>query len=185
VAALSISGSVDLIDPATRAAALASLPRPRVLATAEHAAGTKRRAGLITAAYLVGIARRMLDLAVEYAGDRVAFGHPIGSFQAIKHRLATVAMDTEAADAQVAYASVSVAQEKGEIDLDVEAAKVLALKAALDACGATIQTHGALGVTWEFDGHLFLSRARMLEHVPAGPRLSLERLVRGHVEVAQ
>jgi len=63
--------------------------------------------------------------------------------------------------------------------VETQAAKVLALKAALSSAGACIQVHGALGVTWEFDAHLYLSRARILEHVPVGPRRSLELLVRG------
>lgn len=174
---LEVGSPTALIDPATPAVGCSLLGPALVELGASDLVELQARAGLLVSAYLTGIAHRMLATAVTYAGQREAFGRPIGSFQAIKHRLATTAMDGEAADAQVAYASVSLAQDIGDVGCEVNAAKVLALKAALDACGATIQTHGALGVTWEFDGHLFLTRARLLEHVPSSPRVCLDSLV--------
>jgi alkylation response protein AidB-like acyl-CoA dehydrogenase len=169
---------IDLIDPATKGVRWApSVGRTDGAVVPAHSTlGLIARYELLVAAYLVGVGTAMLNVAVEYAKTREAFGRPIGSFQAIKHRLATVAMNLEAADAQVAYASVSMAEQRASSALEVEAARHLALKSALDASGAAIQTHGALGVTWEFDAHLYLTRARLLEHLPASPRIGLAHL---------
>jgi alkylation response protein AidB-like acyl-CoA dehydrogenase len=170
--------AVALIDPAT-AAVEYDVSEPRLTLSDRDSQAVATRAELVVAAYLSGLSRRVLSTAVAYAKERVAFGHPIGSFQAIKHRLASCAVAAEAADAQVAYASVALAQLTAGHQDDIRAAKVLAMQSALDACGASIQTHGALGVTWEFEAHLFLTRARLFEHVPSGPRVAVERLVRG------
>lgn len=175
-----LAEAVDLIDPATTATACVP-GEPIVEVAGDAARRLVSRASLLVAAYLSGIAAKMLADGVAYAKQRQAFGKPIGAFQGVKHRLATVAMDTEAADAQVAFASVCVGDELAGHEAEAQAAKVLALKAALSSAGACIQVHGALGVTWEFDAHLYLTRARILEHVPVSPRCSLEQLVRGGV----
>lgn len=166
---------VNLIDPATEAHRWAGEIAGVSLAgdAAQH---VRDRAALLTSAYLAGVGAAALDRAVEYAKEREAFGTRIGAFQAIKHRLASAAMHLEAADAQVTYASAHIAEGRPRSSEETDAAKILAVKAAFEATGACIQTHGALGVTWEFDAHLYLTRARLLEHLPHGPRVSMAAL---------
>jgi alkylation response protein AidB-like acyl-CoA dehydrogenase len=171
-------GVVDGLDPAEPMCRRALPSEPTLGLRGAEADHLRTRTLLFAAAYTTGIAQAMLANAVSYAQEREAFGRPIGAFQAIKHRLATAAMNVEAADAQVAYAATAFAQGLGSADLDVSAAKVLAHKAAVEATSANIQVHGALGVSWEHDAHLYLVRTRLLEHVPSGPRAELDRLVK-------
>ncbi|AFR49479.1 acyl-CoA dehydrogenase family protein [Gordonia sp. KTR9] len=151
----------DLIDAATPALKISALGETLVSADA----GAGSQAVLAVAAAQVGIASTCLDLAVTYARDRTAFGKPIGSFQAIKHRLADVAVALEAADAQLAFAATAAAEGREGAGWEASVARLLATRAATAATSATIQTHGAMGTTWDHDAHLYLERATVLDHV--------------------
>lgn len=118
------------------------------------AAGT-----LLVAAELCGVGRGALQLAVDYAKDRVQFGRPIGSYQAIAHRLAEVSADLEAAWSLVLYGCSLVESESEDLRRAVHSAKSSAGDAALAAADACVQTHGGMGITYEADPHLFLRRA--------------------------
>ncbi len=124
-----------------------------------------RRAGtLLTAAFCVGLADRLLDLAVDYAKERQQFDRPIGSFQAVKHLCADLAVRAELARVAT-HAAACVLDEpaSGELDRALSAAKLLAGEAAvLNGRGAT-QVFGGMGFTWEVDVHLFLKRAWVLD----------------------
>lgn len=125
----------------------------------------RRVACLLAAAESAGIAERTLDASVEYAKIREQFGRPIGSFQAIKHRCADMAVRTEVARSAVTYAAVALEEGAPDAALHVHVAKALATDAAIQNATDNVQNHGGMGYTWESDAHLFLKRARVLEHV--------------------
>ena len=116
------------------------------------------RGALATAAQLLGVSQRLIDLAVEHARSRVQFGQPIGSFQAVKHKLADALLQLEMARPVVYRAAYSVAGAVPERALDVSMAKAYASDAATLACRVALQTHGAIGYTWEHDLHLWMKR---------------------------
>lgn len=118
---------------------------------------------LFTAAELLGIARGALSRSLDHARTRTQFGAPIGSFQAIKHRLADVAVAVDSAALAVSFAARSWDEEVGSATIDILAAWELATAAARAATGAGIQIHGAIGVSWEHDLHLYLKRSHALE----------------------
>lgn len=117
------------------------------------------RAALGAAAMLVGLSHRMLDLTVLYASERQQFGVPIGSFQAVKHRLADASLAVEFAGPLVLRAANSVAAGDPDAAAHVSMAKAKASEAAKGAAAAALQVHGAIGYTVECDLHLFMKRA--------------------------
>lgn len=150
------------IDPAVR------LGRIEVDAVAaavvlEDGPSVARRGVVLVAALLVGIAEATRDLSTEYAKVREQFGRPIGVNQAIKHACADMATRAEAATAQLLFAALSVDEELDDASFHVEAARIVAGRAAIDNATATIQVHGGMGYTFEHDAHLFLKRARVVD----------------------
>ena len=117
------------------------------------------RGALGTAAELVGLARRMLDLAVAHVSERRQFGRPVGSFQAVKHHLAEARLQVHFAAPAVAYAAHALAQRLEDASRSASTAKWLAGRAAAVAGRAALQCHGAIGYTVEADLHLFLKRS--------------------------
>lgn len=116
------------------------------------------------AAEMVGGAERCLQMTIDYAKDRRQFGVPIASFQAIKHRLADLAVQIEAARESVYQAAD--AADSGNTDQLLpcaSAAKSAASDAAIKAAAETIQLHGGIGFTWEHDAHLYYRRAKSSE----------------------
>ncbi|HEY3834227.1 MAG TPA: acyl-CoA dehydrogenase family protein [Acidimicrobiia bacterium] len=113
------------------------------------------------AAELVGTARRLFDMALAYAKERVQFDRPIGSFQAIQHKLADMSLALERSTAAVHYGAMTV---DGEVDAGSRARAAHTAKAAAGTAAQRIlkdssQIHGGIGYTWEHDLHLFLRRA--------------------------
>jgi len=117
------------------------------------------RGALGAAAQLLGVGQQLVDLAVRYATQREQFGRPIGSFQAVKHMLANVAVRLEFARPVVYRAAVSVACDVATRAVDVSHAKVAAAEAAAQAARVALQVHGAMGYTWEVDLHIWMKRA--------------------------
>jgi alkylation response protein AidB-like acyl-CoA dehydrogenase len=117
------------------------------------------RGALGTAAQLIGLTRRMLDLTVEYVKEREQFGVPIGSFQAVKHHLADARIALDFARPLVYRAAWSLTEGDGDAPLDVSMAKALASDAATLAAKQTLQCHGAMGYSFEYDLHLYMKRA--------------------------
>ena len=117
------------------------------------------RAALGVAAQLIGLADHMLTMTVEYAKERHQFGVPIGSFQAVKHHLADVALALEFARPLVYRAAWSMARGEGSPSVHVAMAKARASEAALLAGRVALQVHGAIGYTTEYDLHLWMKRA--------------------------
>ncbi|MEV0198097.1 acyl-CoA dehydrogenase family protein [Nonomuraea sp. NPDC050691] len=143
-----------------------------------------RAAAVATAAQLIGVARRLLDVSVAYARTRRQFGAPIGSFQAVKHRLADVAVGIAFAAPLVHRAALAVDAEAAvrdadrdvsaaraavpDVGRDVSAAKAAASEAADLAARAALQTHGAIGYTEELDLRFWLARAWSLSAAYGG-----------------
>jgi alkylation response protein AidB-like acyl-CoA dehydrogenase len=139
------------------------------LAPDVHRALTARTT-VALAAEMVGTSRRLLEMAIAYAKERIQFDVPIGSFQAIQHRLAECSLAVERATAAVQYASMNL--DAGDDDVAspddqyraVHVAKAAAGTAATRSAKDSIQVHGGIGYTWEHDLHLYLRRAVGSEH---------------------
>jgi alkylation response protein AidB-like acyl-CoA dehydrogenase len=117
------------------------------------------RGVLAAAAQLVGLSRRMLTMTVAHVGSRTQFGVPIGSFQAVKHHLASALLQLEFAEPVVARAGASMAAGDRDRSRDVATAKALASDAASTVARTAIQCHGAIAYTTEYDLHLYAKRA--------------------------
>jgi alkylation response protein AidB-like acyl-CoA dehydrogenase len=152
----------DVVDAGRRTVLLEAWRAGEPVGTAADAALAFDRGALGTAAQLVGLARRMVDLTVGYVGERRQFGVPIGSFQAVKHHLADAALRLEFAAPAVHAAAWSLATGAPTATRDVSMAKALASDAARLAGRKALQAHGAIGYTTEYDLHLYLKRAEVL-----------------------
>jgi alkylation response protein AidB-like acyl-CoA dehydrogenase len=107
----------------------------------------------------VGAARHCLTSTVEYLKTRVQFGRPIGSFQALQHRAADLAVELEAAVSTAYYAAWAAADSPEELPVVAPLAKAVCADAAYRIAAETIQLHGGIGFTWEHDAHLYFKRA--------------------------
>jgi alkylation response protein AidB-like acyl-CoA dehydrogenase len=116
------------------------------------------RGALAAAAQLLGVTQQLINLAAEHARRRVQFGQPIGAFEAVKHMLADALLRLELARPVVYRAAYSIARDMPERALDVSMAKAYASDAATLASRVALQTHGAIGYTWEHDLHLWMKR---------------------------
>jgi len=121
------------------------------------------RATTIAAADTVGTARRLFTMALQYAKEREQFDRPIGSFQAIQHKLADMALLIERATAAVHYAAMTVDAADRDRGRAAHVARAAAGAAARRCLNDGIQIHGGIGYTWEHDLHLFLRRATASE----------------------
>jgi alkylation response protein AidB-like acyl-CoA dehydrogenase len=152
------------LDPLTPVHRVGSLPAGKEIGGAELTADWRRAGALLTAAYLVGMSAACTDVSVAYAKERRQFDRPIGSFQAVKHVLADMAVRTEVARVAVHAAACTVDDpEVGDMVRAVSGAKLLAGEAALRNGKAATQVHGGMGFTWEVDVHLYLKRAWVLD----------------------
>ena len=120
------------------------------------------RAAVLVAFEQVGGAQAALDMAREYALGRFAFGRPIASFQAIKHKLVDMYVATELARSNAYYAAWALSTGARELPVAAAAARVSATEAFWLSAKENIQTHGGMGFTWEFDCHLYYRRAKLL-----------------------
>ena len=154
---------VDTIDPSRTHARLVfdGAPAER-LGSADILATAYDRAAVLTAFQQVGGAERALEMARDYALQRVAFGRPIGSFQAIKHKLADMLVLVTLARANAHWAAWAL--ESGSADLPAAAAsaRVSATMAFQQCSTDNIHIHGGIGFTWDFDAHLFYRRSNLL-----------------------
>lgn len=132
---------------------------------------------LATAAQLIGAGQAMLDQSVEYAKQRTQFGRIIGSYQALKHKLADVHIAVELARPLVYGAALALAEGSPDTARDISAAKVAAADAALLAARNSLQTHGAIGFTQEHDLSLLLLRVQALRSAWGDPSLHRRRLL--------
>ena len=153
--------------PATRLAV------PDAPAAVRHA----RDLGLaLLSADHVGVAQRCLEMAVGWAREREQFGQPIGSFQAIKHKLASVRLELEAAESACLYALWAAREAPDEFAVAARIAAYTGGEAALLAASENIQVHGGIGATWEHPAHVYLRRATAGRRLLADPQALLEDL---------
>ena len=135
------------------------------------------RAAILFAFEQVGGARASLDMAVGFAKERFAFGRPIGSFQAIKHKLADLYVALELARSNAYYGAWALDHGAAELASAAAAARLSATEAFTSAAKENIQTHGGMGFTWESDCHLFYRRARELALTVGSERYWRDRLI--------
>jgi alkylation response protein AidB-like acyl-CoA dehydrogenase len=127
--------------------------------------GWLERAWVAVAAELVGTARWLLHTTLEYAKQRVQFDVPIGSFQAIQHKLANMSLAVERATSAVYYAAMAIDADDADRHRAAHVAKAAAGRAATLCAKDGIQIHGGIGYTWEHDLHLYIRRAYGSEHL--------------------
>ncbi|MBI1775130.1 MAG: acyl-CoA/acyl-ACP dehydrogenase [Proteobacteria bacterium] len=120
--------------------------------------------GAAAAMLMTGVAGKMLDRSIDYAAQRIQFDKPIGSFQAIKHKCADMAVAIEASQSAAYYAAWALAEEAPELTKAVSIAKSFCGDTARQVCNEGIQIHGGIGFTWELGLHLYLRRAKVLEY---------------------
>ena len=120
-------------------------------------------AAVAECAWMVGGAQWVMEASVEYAKERIAFGKPIGSFQAIAHRCANMAIDLEGALSITYYAAWSIAENDPELSVTASMAKAWCSDMYKSIAGGGIQVHGAIGFAWEHDVTLFFRRAKTSE----------------------
>jgi alkylation response protein AidB-like acyl-CoA dehydrogenase len=135
------------------------------------------RAAVFLAFEQLGGAERSLEMARMYALERHAFGRAIGSYQAIKHKLADMYIKNELARSNAYYGAWALDCSAADLPLAASAARVAASEAFWFAAKENLQTHGGMGFTWEADCHLYYRRSRQLALVAGAPRLWKERLV--------
>jgi len=136
------------------------------------------RAAVALSAEMCGAAQRVLDMTVEYAKLRVAFGKPIGTYQGVKHKCADMLVDIENAKSLTYYAAWAVDEGDAEASLAVSMAKAAASDAGRKVCAAGIQLHGGIGMTWEHDLQLYLKRAKADEVMFGDATWHRERIAR-------
>ncbi len=128
------------------------------------------------AAEQVGGAQFVLEMAVQYAKDRVQFGRPIGSFQAIKHKCADMLLEVESAKSAAYYALWCAAEMNDELPEVASLAKAYCSEAYFHATAENIQIHGGIGFTWEHPAHLYFKRAKSSELLFGDPAYHRELL---------
>jgi alkylation response protein AidB-like acyl-CoA dehydrogenase len=146
------------------------------------------RGAAFTSAEMLGGASRAMDMAVEYAKDRVQFGRPIGSFQAVKHRCADMLVDVEGMRSSAYWAAWCIGASHEDASVAASTAKIWCSDASKRVMASALQVHGGIGFTWEHDLHLFLKRAQ-LDQVSFGDaafhRQRLADLLRPRVEAGR
>jgi alkylation response protein AidB-like acyl-CoA dehydrogenase len=138
-----------------------------------------QRAAVPTAFEQVAGAEAALEMARNYALERHAFGRPIGSFQAIKHKLADMFVDNTLARSNSYYAAWALSTGAPDLPVAAACARVSACKAFDHAAQENIHVHGGSGFTWDLNCHLYYRRARDLSLVLGSPRAWKERVVSG------
>ena len=121
------------------------------------------RAAVALSAEICGAAQRVLEMTVDYAKLRQAFGKPIGSYQGVKHKCADMLIEIENAKSLTYYAAWAVDEAEPDAAMAVSMAKAAASDAGRKVCAAGIQLHGGIGMTWEHDLQLYLKRAKASE----------------------
>ena len=146
------------------------------------------RGATYAAAEMLGGADRVLGMAVEYAKERVQFGRPIGSFQAVKHRCADMLVDVEGMRSSAYWAAWCLGAGDRDRSVAASTAKVWCADASKRVMASGLQVHGGIGFTWEHDLHLYLKRAQ-LDQVTFGDasfhRERLAALLRPRVEAGE
>ncbi len=171
------------LDEAARFAEV-SLDNPAVsLGEASLVDGVADLAAVGAAAKALGVCEAAMERTVEYAKTRETFGHPIGSFQALQHRMASMLVQAESSRSTVYRAAWALAAGVPEATLLAASAKAYAVEAANNISRESVQIHGGNGFTWEYDLHRYLKLAMTLEQHYGGHGEVLERALDAAAEL--
>jgi alkylation response protein AidB-like acyl-CoA dehydrogenase len=168
------------LDPATAMRIVRGEPAT-VAVSSEPEVRRLERLGV--AAMQVGVAETALALIVEYAKLRETFGRKIGTYQAVRHPCADMALRVEAARCQLWSAAAAMKERRSDAPAHLDAAQHLANRAAIMNADANIQLHGGIGVTEEHHAHLLLKHGLLLERLFGSKRTLLARLLHAELEV--
>jgi alkylation response protein AidB-like acyl-CoA dehydrogenase len=169
--------SVTCVDPTTtlRRATIDAAP---VLACVSAVVDPiQRRARVLVAAMLTGIAEAVRDLAANHATNRFQFDKPIGVNQAVKHPCANMAVRAELSYAQMVFAAVAADEGRSDADFHALSAFLVAVQAAIIGGDATVQVMGGMGFTFEHDTHLYVKRTMVLSRLLDGVSVSYEKML--------
>ncbi len=136
------------------------------------------RAAVLIAFEQIGGSQACLEMAIDYAKNRYAFSRQIGSFQAIKHKLADMYVAIEVARSNAYYGAWALSTEAAELPFAAAASRAAASDAYYLCAKENIQTHGGMGFTWDVDCHLFFRRAKLLAVQAGAPAVWKEKLVK-------
>lgn len=161
----------ETMDQTIRLARLAGHTGDRVGDGAAARARAELVLGAGVAALAVGLCDRALRMTVDYSKQRVQFGRPIGSFQALKHRMAEMLVRLELARSATWAAAYAVSRQTEDASELTRAAASYALEAASDLAGECVQLHGGIAITWEHDAQLVFKRAHALAQLTGPPHV--------------
>jgi alkylation response protein AidB-like acyl-CoA dehydrogenase len=175
--------TLDLTRPMSRVTFDAVRVTPEEVLGAEGAAGRGFEhaldfARIAVAAEAVGAAEWILETTLQYSKQRVQFGRAIGSFQAVKHRLADMMVCLEAARSASWYAACVADERNSEVAEAASVSKSACCDALFNCAANALQLHGGIGFTWEHDAHLYFKRARAAATLLGTPSWHRERLAR-------
>jgi acyl-CoA dehydrogenase len=173
--------AVVTIDPTRSHARIAFEAAPADLLPGSEGADAVRhlldRAAVMLAFEQVGCAQAALEMARDYARERYAFGRPIGSFQAIKHKLADIYIAIELARSNAYYGAWALHTDAAELPIAASVARISACDAGWLASKENIQTHGGMGFTWQMDCQFYYRRAKLHALALGGTREWKRRLI--------
>lgn len=180
---LSLKGVAGTAKPALDSSATMRITASDLTVVESLEGGTIWTMGqLATAAQLIGLAEASLDQIVEYAKVRETFGKKIGSWQAVRHPCADMAVRLEAARSQLWFAATAMKEARNDAHVHLDAAKYLANIAAVANTDSNIQLHGGIGVTDEHHAHLYMKHALVFVKLFGAKRGLLARLLNAEVE---
>lgn len=167
-----------VVDKSRRVASVEADPGDdtRMLGDREAVERLLDRAAIMTAAFLLGIATQLIETTVAHVKGRNQFGRPIGSFQAVKHRLAEAHLLVKTAHPAVWSSAHLVATHSDAAHVAASVAKVSASQAEASANEHALQCHGGIGFTWEHDLHMWLKRGKALEQAYGSPQWHRRRI---------
>jgi hypothetical protein len=175
------TGARPSLDPATGMRMIVR-GAPKTVAVSSNP-DVRRLGQLGVAAMQVGVAEAALALIVDYAKIRETFGRKIGTYQAVRHPCADMALRAEAARCQLWSAAAALKERRSDVQAHLDAAQHLANKAATMNADANIQLHGGIGVTGEHHAHLLLKHGLVLSRLFGAKRAVLARLLHAELEV--
>ncbi|MGU3292792.1 acyl-CoA dehydrogenase family protein [Williamsia sp. M5A3_1d] len=152
--------ALPVLDPTRPLARVAfdDTPSQTIAAPGDLVERLRAVAAVAVSAEQVGVAAELLDRTVAHTGSRTQFGRPIGSFQALKHRMADMFVSVESARS-ISYAAAYALAADSHTDPAIAAARIHCSRAAVAVAGEAVQMHGGIGITWEHDVHLYFKRA--------------------------
>ena len=169
------SAPMESVEEMTRFAEIKLDNPARRIGAASLVEGVRDLGAVGAAAHALGLCESAMQRTIEYSRQRETFGKPIGTYQALQHRIADMLVKSESSRSVVYHAAWSVQAGAGDAARVAAAARAYAVGSARSIGEEAIQIHGGNGFTWEYDVHCFLKRALTLEHHPASHAHAVER----------